>query len=75
MYSNDAARAAGLEVNAGHDLNLENLHPFLKDVPNVLEVSIGHALIGDALEFGLPDTIRKYLAACGVRMGGVEDRG
>lgn len=58
------ARAAGLGVNAGHDLNLENLAPFVRTVPGVDEVSIGHALIGDALEFGLAETVRKYLAAC-----------
>jgi pyridoxine 5-phosphate synthase len=57
------AREAGLGVNAGHDLNLENLPGFLRAVPGVLEVSIGHALIGDALEFGLKETIRRYLAA------------
>jgi pyridoxine 5-phosphate synthase len=64
----DAARAAaavGLGVNAGHDLNLSNLAPFLARVPHVLEVSIGHALVADALEFGLAETVRKYLAACG----------
>ena len=61
-----AARDAGLGVNAGHDLNLHNLTPFLRQVPNVLEVSIGHALIGDALEFGLTETVRKYLQACRV---------
>lgn len=60
-----AAVGAGLGVNAGHDLNLLNLPPFLARVPQVLEVSIGHALIADALEFGLPETVRKYLAACG----------
>jgi len=54
-----------LQVNAGHDLNLRNLAPFLQEVPQVAEVSIGHALIGDALEFGLAETVRKYLAACG----------
>jgi pyridoxine 5-phosphate synthase len=66
-YRVTAIRAfeVGLDVNAGHDLNLDNLPPFLKQVPHVLEVSIGHALIGDALEFGLPETIRKYLRACG----------
>lgn len=57
-----AARAAGLGVNAGHDLNLRNLAPFLRTVPGVDEVSIGHALIADALEFGLAATVRKYLA-------------
>jgi pyridoxine 5-phosphate synthase len=60
-----AATAAGLQINAGHDLNLENLPPFLQAVPSVDEVSIGHALIADALEFGLGETVRKYLAACG----------
>lgn len=64
-YAQAARRAAdvGLGVNAGHDLNLENLPPFLRAVPGVLEVSIGHALIADALEFGLAETVRKYLAA------------
>ena len=59
----EAALAAGLGVNAGHDLNRANLEPFLVAVPGVLEVSIGHALIADALEFGLADTVRQYLAA------------
>jgi pyridoxine 5-phosphate synthase len=59
-----AAKVAGLGINAGHDLNLENLPPFLKVVEGVDEVSIGHALIADALEFGLAETVRKYLAAC-----------
>jgi len=68
QYALTASRAGevGLKVNAGHDLNLQNLNPFLKAVPNVLEVSIGHALIADALEFGLAETIRKYLAACNI---------
>jgi pyridoxine 5-phosphate synthase len=59
-----ALRAAdlGLGVNAGHDLNLQNLRPFLQAVPNVLEVSIGHALISDALEYGLPEAVQRYLA-------------
>jgi pyridoxine 5-phosphate synthase len=60
-----AAQEAGLGVNAGHDLNLLNLPPFLQSVPNVLEVSIGHALIADALELGLAETVRRYLRACG----------
>jgi pyridoxine 5-phosphate synthase len=59
-----AALDAGLGVNAGHDLNLENLGPFLESVPGILEVSIGHALIADALEFGLAETVRKYRAIC-----------
>ncbi len=56
-----AAHVAGLGVNAGHDLNRDNLGPFLKAVPGVLEVSIGHALIADALEFGMADAVRQYL--------------
>lgn len=58
------ARAAireGLGVNAGHDLNRANLTDFLRGVPGVQEVSIGHALVADALEFGLTDTVRQYL--------------
>ncbi len=58
----EAALRAGLEVNAGHDLNLHNLADFLRVVPGVREVSIGHALIGDALEFGLGQTVRMYQA-------------
>jgi pyridoxine 5-phosphate synthase len=58
-----AAQAAGLGVNAGHDLNQENLPPFLTAVPGVLEVSIGHALIADALDHGLAQTVRNYLDA------------
>lgn len=61
----DAARAAqahGLGVNAGHDLSQTNLPAFLAAVPDVLEVSIGHALIGEALYAGLAETVRAYLA-------------
>ncbi|HEX2545559.1 MAG TPA: pyridoxine 5'-phosphate synthase [Ramlibacter sp.] len=58
-----AAQEAGLGVNAGHDLNRENLTAFLRAAPNVLEVSIGHALISDALELGYAATVREYLAA------------
>ena len=50
----------GLEINAGHDLNRDNLADFLRAVPGVLEVSIGHALVADALELGLPETVRAY---------------
>ena len=57
-----AALKAGLGVNAGHDLNRDNLAAFLSAVPGVLEVSIGHALIADALEFGLTATVGLYLA-------------
>jgi pyridoxine 5-phosphate synthase len=58
-----AALDAGLGVNAGHDLNLENLTAFLSHVPGVQEVSIGHALIADALERGYAATVKAYLAA------------
>jgi len=56
-----AAQVAGLGVNAGHDLNLNNLGKFLGEVPGVLEVSIGHALIAEALEMGLSETVKEYL--------------
>lgn len=55
------AHELGLGINAGHDLSLENLAFFKQSVPNLKEVSIGHALIADALYFGLEETIRKYL--------------
>jgi pyridoxine 5-phosphate synthase len=58
-----AALDAGLGVNAGHDLNRGNLPPFLRAVPAVAEVSIGHALIADALEFGMGETVKLYLQA------------
>jgi pyridoxine 5-phosphate synthase len=58
-----AAQDAGLAVNAGHDLNRDNLPPFLAAVPCVAEVSIGHALVADALERGLAATVRQYLQA------------
>jgi len=58
-----AAQALGIGVNAGHDLNLENLPAFAAAVPDLLEVSIGHALIGDALEYGLTDTVHRYQQA------------
>jgi pyridoxine 5-phosphate synthase len=58
-----AAHAAGLGVNAGHDLNLHNLTGFLRHVPGVHEVSIGHALIADALELGYAQTIAAYRQA------------
>jgi pyridoxine 5-phosphate synthase len=58
-----AAGAVGLGINAGHDLNQQNLPRFLAAVPDVLEVSIGHALIAEAIEHGLAATVRAYLAA------------
>ncbi|TAL58845.1 MAG: pyridoxine 5'-phosphate synthase [Bacteroidetes bacterium] len=51
----------GMGINAGHDLNLENLNYFYKNIPNLLEVSIGHALISDALYYGLENTVQLYL--------------
>jgi pyridoxine 5-phosphate synthase len=56
----EIARSAGLGLNAGHDLNLDNLAYFHKNIPWVLEVSIGHALIADALYLGLENTIQMY---------------
>jgi len=56
----EAALAAGLEINAGHDLNRDNLSGFLQAVPGVLEVSIGHALIADALALGITEAVRDY---------------
>jgi pyridoxine 5-phosphate synthase len=55
------ANELGLGINAGHDLDLENLHYFSQNIPNLLEVSIGHALICDALYLGLENTIQLYL--------------
>jgi pyridoxine 5-phosphate synthase len=57
----EAASQAGLGLNAGHDLNLHNLKYFNDHVPGLLEVSIGHALISDALYYGLENTIQLYL--------------
>ncbi len=56
-----AAAAAGLGLNAGHDLNLDNLRYFVQTIPGIQEVSIGHALIADALYYGLETTIQLYL--------------
>lgn len=55
------ARDAGLELNAGHDLNLDNLRYLKQNIPWLMEVSIGHALIADALYYGLQNTIQMYL--------------
>jgi len=57
----EAATNAGLGLNAGHDLNLQNLKYFSDHIPDLLEVSIGHALISDALYYGLENTIQMYL--------------
>ncbi len=56
-----AANALDLGLNAGHDLNLDNLNFFAKNIPHLLEVSIGHALVTDALYFGIQNTIKMYL--------------
>lgn len=56
-----AAQEAGLGVNAGHDLNRDNLADFVAAVPGLLEVSIGHAFIADALELGYIDAVRAYM--------------
>jgi pyridoxine 5-phosphate synthase len=60
-WAAEKAIEVGLEINAGHDLNLENLKFFKQNIPGLLEVSIGHALISDALYFGLEKTIQLYL--------------
>ena len=57
------ANELGLEINAGHDLNLENLSFFAAKIPNLKEVSIGHALIADALNYGMENTVNLYLRA------------
>ena len=57
------ANILGIEINAGHDLNLENLKFFATNIPNLKEVSIGHALIADALNYGMENTVNLYLRA------------
>lgn len=59
--SGQVANEIGIGINAGHDLNLENLRFYCQEVPQVLEVSIGHALVCDALYFGLQNVIQMYL--------------
>ena len=61
----EAAFAAGLAVNAGHDLVVANLPPLIARIPGLAEVSIGHGLTADALEHGMAGTVRRFLAACG----------
>ena len=58
----EAARECGLGLNAGHDLNLDNLEYFIRNIPWTDEVSIGHAIICDALYMGLEKTIQAYLS-------------
>jgi pyridoxine 5-phosphate synthase len=57
------ANELGLGLNAGHDLNLENLSFFAAKIPNLKEVSIGHALIADALNYGMENAVNLYLRA------------
>lgn len=61
----DAALALGLGVNAGHDLTVANLPALVKRIPALAEVSIGHGLTADALEFGMAETVRRFCRACG----------
>jgi len=61
IKSADMAKQIGLGVNAGHDLSLENLNYLIQQIPSIDEVSIGHALIADALYYGLENTIQMYL--------------
>ncbi len=65
VATGQAAAAAGIGLNAGHDLTLDNLPPLVAALPNLAEVSIGHALIADALAYGMAETVRRYRAACG----------
>jgi pyridoxine 5-phosphate synthase len=59
-----AAVAAGMKVNAGHDLNLRNTPMLARTVPEIVEASIGHALISDALYIGLAEAVRRYVRVC-----------
>ncbi len=61
----DAAIALGLGVNAGHDLTVANLPALVKRIPKLAEVSIGHGLTADALEYGMAETVRRFRRACG----------
>ncbi|MEQ9688552.1 MAG: pyridoxine 5'-phosphate synthase [Bauldia litoralis] len=65
VATGNAARDAGLGLNAGHDLTLDNLPPLVAALPHLAEVSIGHALTGDALRFGMADAVLRYREACG----------
>jgi pyridoxine 5-phosphate synthase len=61
----DAAFAEGLGVNGGHDLTVANLRALVKRIPKMAEVSIGHGLTADALEYGMAETVRRFRRACG----------
>ncbi|MDF1598312.1 pyridoxine 5'-phosphate synthase [Mesorhizobium sp. YIM 152430] len=60
----DAAIALGLGINAGHDLTVANLAPLVRRIPKLAEVSIGHGLTADALEYGMAETVRRFLISC-----------
>ena len=60
-----AASRNGLEINAGHDLTVANLPALRQHIPNLLEVSIGHGLTADALQYGMTETVKRFLRACG----------
>ena len=59
------AEELGLGVNAGHDLTVENLPGLASALPNLLEVSIGHGLTADAMEYGMAETVKRFIKACG----------
>jgi pyridoxine 5-phosphate synthase len=61
----DAALSLGLGVNAGHDLTVANLPELVRRIPALAEVSIGHGLTADALEYGMTETVRRFRRACG----------
>jgi pyridoxine 5-phosphate synthase len=65
IATGNAATAAGLGLNAGHDLTRDNLPPLVTALPHLAEVSIGHAITADALIFGMGEAVRLYRAACG----------
>ncbi|TRL37439.1 pyridoxine 5'-phosphate synthase [Rhizobium straminoryzae] len=64
----DAAKAEGLGVNAGHDLTVANLPALAARIPHLAEVSIGHGLTADALEYGMAETVRRFRRACGEKI-------
>jgi pyridoxine 5-phosphate synthase len=59
------AAELGLGINAGHDLTVDNMPALARALPNLLEVSIGHGLTADALEYGMAETVRRFVRACG----------
>ncbi len=65
----DAARDHGLGVNAGHDLTVANLPALVARIPDLAEVSIGHGLTADAMEYGMAETVRRFRRACGQGLG------